>query len=308
MAQTATNINFNPNPQAQQQPHVSQRSGIASMIPDALAKYFRSPAELNPQPQGQQGQQGNGQQQQGQPPGNNGQQRQQGQQQQGGTPNGATNDPESFQNPLDVYKGLFDNEPPKDKDGKPIVNEPPKFNLDAKTIGEAASKIDFTAGLPKEVTDKLNSGQLDTQTMNILLNHVARNAYGKAMEHASSLTDRFVGMRLGHEQQALGPQVRRLLAQSQVLSNPNVAKNPAVREHMDIISDGLARKFPDATPEWIAQKTTEYFQHLAVTVNPDLAPKPPQQDTSEAGELRSPDGKVFDWGGYLTENVAGGRR
>lgn len=302
------NISFNPNqpPQA--------RSSLANFIPDALAKYFKDPKELNGNGQNQQGQQGQGpQNQQGQQQQGNGQQGQQGQQRQpsGGTNKGATNDPESFQNPLDVYAGLFNNEPPKDKDGKPVNTDPPKFQLDPKTIGEAAGKIDFMSGLSPEVQQKINSGNLDAETLSTLFNHVGRNAYARALEHATTLTDRFVGMRLGHEQQGLGQQVRRILATSQVLSNPNVAKNPAVREHMEIISDGLARKFPDATPQWIAEKTQEYFQHLATAVNPDLMPK--QQDDNAAhgaktGELRSPDGKVFDWGSYLTEEASPGRR
>lgn len=298
-----------------QQPNMLQRASTAL----GLDGFFKSPQEVDQtiqrqSPSGRQGYQfnpampqgdGNGSGNPNNPQQPNSHPNQPGQQQQqtGGTGSGANNNPESFQNPLDVYKGLFDNTPPTDKDGKPKVNEPPAFKLDPTIIGKAAESMDFMSGLPQDITDKLQSGQVDANVLQAVVNHAGRNAYARAMEHASTLTDKFVGMRLGHEKQGLNSEVQRILANNKVLSNPNIANNPALKEHMEMVSNQLARKYPDQTPEWIADKTQQYFQDLATAVNPDLGrpQQPAESYNPRNGELRNKDGKVFDWGGYLKE-------
>src|SRR5688572_5906051 len=82
-------------------------------VRDGFENFFKKPEEI-------QGFQGQGQQQQSfqqQQQSNNQQQQQQ---PSGATNRGATNDPESLQNPLDVYADLWSNKPQLDKDGKPI--------------------------------------------------------------------------------------------------------------------------------------------------------------------------------------------
>lgn len=287
-----------------QNPQQAQPQGFGSRVASALGDltgYFKSPDQLSPiqvpqqqvpqqPPQGQQGP--TGQQQQQRPAGS--------------TNGGATNDPETLQNPLDVYKGLFDNTPKKDKDGKVIAPpEPPSFKLDSKTISDAASKIDFMSGLPAEVTQKLQSGQIDAEVLQAVVSHVGQNSYARAMEHASTLTDRFVGMRLGHEQQGLQAQMNKLLARNHAISNPAIRDNPVLREHYETVSTKLAEKFPDQPPEWIAEQTNKYFTDMAMAVNPQLGQQQQSQDqgvrTNSQGALVKGD-KVFDWQAYLQES------
>lgn len=270
-----------------------QSRGRLSQIAGDIAQYFRTPAEMSPIP-GQQTQQSQqNQQQQG-----NGQQ-QQGNQPQGAGNQGATNDPETMQNPLDVYKGLWSDAAPTGPDGKPIQpKEPPAFKLDPKTISEAAGKIDFMSGLPDDVTAKLQQGTIDSDVLSQVVNHVGRNAYARAMEHNSTLTDRFVGMRLNHEQQGLPGQVNKLLAKSKVLANPAIQANPALREHYDHITERLATKFPDQSADWIAEMANKYFADMVKALGGNEESQPIQDGTAPDGSTVK-DGKMFDWQAYL---------
>lgn len=275
--------------------------GFSSKIQHAigdLGRYFRNPNELSDigtqSPQGQQ--------QQGQQPK---QQGQQGKQPSGASNDGATNDAETMQNPLDVYAGLFDNSPKLDKDGKPVAGPPeaPKFKLDSKVIKDAASKMDFTAGLAPELQEKLTNGQPLTSAEQLQLhNHIGANAYSHAMEHVTTLADKYIDMRLSHEQQGLRSEVNKLLAKSRTLSNPAIAKNPALKEHFEVITERLSTKFPDATPEWIAQQAESFFTDVAKAINPELGST--GKDNAEAIKLQKEGatvegGKVFDWNAYL---------
>lgn len=282
------------------------QAGRMQQVIGDIGKWFKSPEELTPIP-GQERSQ-DIQQQQGQNRQNQGQGRPQNNQNfggnngpQGSTNAGASNDPETMENPLDVYAGLFSDEPRKDKEGNPIKPaEPPKFALDPKTITDAATKIDFMSGLPEEVSTKLQSGNIDAETLSAVVQHAGRNAYARAMEHASALTDRYVGMRLSHEQQGLPGQLHGLLAKHQAINNPAIRNNPVLKEHYELVSERLAKKFPDQPPEWIASQANQYFTDMAKAVNPKLGTQDsdPVDGTNAKGETVK-DGKVFDWQGYL---------
>lgn len=272
----------------------------ASVVGD-LAGFWRKPEELSAVQVPQQSQVPQGQPQQN---GQQGQQQQQTKQPAGATAKGATNDPETIENPLDVYKDLFNNTPNKDKDGKDILPpEPPAFKLDAKTIKDAAGKIDFMSDLPPELAEKLQSGQMDATSTAALVSHVGQQAYARAIEHATTLTDRYVGMRLNHEQQGLPAQVQRLLAKHTAISNPAIRNNPVLKEHYEMISERLSTRYPDQPPEWVAEQTNKYFTDMAKAVNPKLGEVEHVDQgiqTNARGETTK-DGKVFDWQAYLKD-------
>lgn len=230
-----------------------------------LADFFRpkNPPQQQQTPQGQQQQPKLGPD--GKPLPVQGQQGQQGQQQgpSGGTPSGANNNPDSFQNPLDVYKDLFNNS------GTPQGAEAPKFSLAPDMVGKAASSIDFLQGLPDEVQQKVAAGQIDGPTLTTLLNHVAQQTYANVMHHSSALTDKFVGMRLGHESQGLNTKFKNFLANNKVLSNPKIANNPIIKSQMERITTELAGKYPDQSDAWIAEQAQAYFMEMAKALNPE---------------------------------------
>lgn len=278
------------------QPDGQASRGRMSQIAGDIASFFRSPQDLSPLPgqqqQGQQNQQQNNQQQ-------SGQQQQQGNQPSGASSAGATNDPNTMQNPLDVYKGLWSDAAPIGPDGKPVpVKEAPVFKLDSKTVGDAAGKIDFMSGLPEDVTAKLQAGTIDSDVLSAVVNHVGRNAYSRAMEHSSTLTDRFVNMRLTHEQQGLPGHVNKLLAKSKVLANPAIQANPILREQYEQITERLAGKFPDQSADWVADMANKYFADMVKAMGGQEQSQPIADGNAPDGSTVK-DGKTFDWQAYL---------
>ena len=164
-----------------------------------------------------------------------------------GNPN--PNDPANMQNPLDVYADLFDNN--KLNAGAP---QAPEFKLSPDIVSKAASSLDFTAGLPQDLASKIQQGQaLEVNDYMQLMNHVGRQAYARSIEHLSHLTGKFVDQRSQYERQGLPKELQRLLANNKVAANPAASKNPVVRAHLELISSSLAAKYPDQTPEWIAE-------------------------------------------------------
>ena len=216
------------------------------------------------------------------------------QQQQNQNQNQNTQDDEEF-DPMSLYDGLFS--PPDAETAK--KNEPPKFVLAADKVKEAAGKMDFTQGLPDEITQKLQSGDaIDGKTLLAAINFAGRQAYSRALEHATGLTGHFVEARVKHEQQGLPNILRNYLAKSKAISGPDVSNNPVVREHMAMISEKIANKFPEATEEEVAALTQEYFTEMARAINPKAFQTQSGQD--DKTRARGKDEVVVDdWASYL---------
>jgi len=211
----------------------------------------------------------------------------------------ASNDPNNFKNPLDLYKDLFHNTE------DPAAPKAPEFKLSSEIVTKAAGSLNFTDGLPKELADKVAAGNLSPADHMDIMQHVGRQAYAKAMEHMSTLTDRFVGLRTAHEQQGLPKQLRNLLATTKAASLPSAQSNPVVKAHMELISSQLAHKYPDQTPDWIAEKAQSFFTDMAKAINPNFG----STEVDEEGEPkqgRRPakmEMENFDWDGYLKDKT-----
>ena len=196
----------------------------------------------------------------------------------GSTPQTTSDDPTS------LFAGLFDQSDTK---------QAPKFNLSREKIAEAAGKMNFMDGMPKELQDALSSPEgMTFENISAAINHAGRAAYSKALEHGTSLTDHFVNTRITHEQGQLGEQIRTHMAKRR--SVPAGMDNPVVKEHMELIAERIASKFPDATEDEIAEMSQEYFTSMAKAVNPKAFEQ--QQDTRGSGE---PISEIQDYDSYL---------
>ena len=183
----------------------------------------------------------------------------------------------------DLYAGLY--EAPKEESKR----QAPQFNLTPDAISKAAGKMDFMANLPPELAEKVKSsnGSFDFETLSALINHAGRTAYSRAMEHGTALTGNFVEARVQHERQGLPEHLRTYLAKSRTLGKKQI-DNPVVREHMALISERIANKFPDATEDEIAELTHEYFTTMAREINPDAfgGPMDDKKGTQPVGEIQ----------------------
>jgi len=200
-----------------------------------------------------------------------------------------SNDPKNMQqtDPFEMYKELFT---PADPTKTPKA---PAFSLTDEIVNKAASGMDFTAGIPPELQQRLESGEsLDGKTVLALLNHSSRNAYTKSMQHLSSLTDRFVNLHSDFSKQGLSKEVQRVLANNSITKIPG-ADNPVMRGFLEMTSNALASKYPDQTPEWVADKTKELFLTMAKTMRGQETPEP----TDPKDLSQDPD---FSWDGFLS--------
>lgn len=200
--------------------------------------------------------------------------------------------------PASMFAGLF-----KD-DASTTQDTAPRGILPRDKITEAAGKINFMDGLPKELSDALAAdGGLNLENISALVNHAGRAAYSRAMEHGSQINDHFVNARIAHESKNLPSHIRTHLAKSAGRKVDGVdMDDPVVREHMDMVSERIASKFPDATEEEVGQMSQEYFTTMARKINPGAFASQGGNNVRGDG---SPDNDVQDFDGYLqgTKNL-----
>lgn len=271
-------------------------------MPNFLDTLFKTPAPAStPAPAQQQ------QQQQQQAPANQpGTMDQQHQQQQatGGLPpqSGAPEAtpppaPATPENPLDIYAGLFDNDETGEAD-----NLPPTFAISPDKLQEAASSLDFTAGIDQEVMAKLAEG--DLSVLPTLLNHVGQNAYSQALSHGTALTDKFVNQHGAYQAKQVAPMVREQLT-SQALAEPATGEqsldlsNPVVKQAVQQTAVALQQKNPTMSPNQIAQMAKDYHIQLAASMlgaNGDALADLPNQHRQQQQQAEEAE---TDWDEYL---------
>lgn len=189
--------------------------------------------------------------------------------------------------PFKEYEGLFAAPDPSK------TEKAPQFMIPEDVLTKASGSIDFMSGLPQELQDKLGSGEpLDTQTIVSLMSHASRNAYSKAMQHATNLTDKFVNQHSEFSKKGLSKDVQRVLASNSVSKIPG-ADNPLVRGFLEMTSHSLAEKYPDKDPQWVAEKAQKLFLDMAKVMTPG------NKDESTTDEKDLSQRQDFNWDSYL---------
>jgi len=168
-------------------------------------------------------------------------------------------DPNKSKNPLDVFDGLWDN---TNKSG---TVDAPSFSLDPEALKTVAGKLSFAPQLTAEQLEKFKTG--DPETIAALLNETGRQAYTSLMQHIPALTDKYVTARLQHDRAGLGRSVRTELTVNSL--EKLASKNPVLKQQLDRVVAGLYEKYPDATPDWVAEQSTKYFVDIAKQLSPD---------------------------------------
>lgn len=238
---------------------------------DMMSMFRRTPAQMNAQSQvtnaGGKPQQQQQPQRQGNPDPNNvnnvnnsGQQDFNNAGNMGGDGNSSGNDGKNTQNPLDAFKGMFYN----DNSGG-NKDAPPVFQIDPKVLEDVAGKLSFAQVTP-ELAQKLQSG--DPTALQQTLDDLGRRVYSTAVQHLSSLTDKFVTARTEHDRKGLGQSVRSELTSNRL--SQLAENNPVLKEHVTSVGSMLASKYPDASPDWIAEQTKSYFVTMAKQLDPSL--------------------------------------
>lgn len=246
--------------------------------------FFEAIGLAKPQQQQQQQQQPQGQQQpsgQQQPP--NGQlPNNQGQQPNGQpTPNNQIDGSNKTVDPLAAYASMWNNNPNQQQEVAP------NFSLDNKVLDQVASGLNFTDGVPAELMQKAQGG--DIQAIMELMNHSARNAYRMSLQHGSALTDKFVGMREDHFSKRVPGVVRDELTMGALNGSEGSTMSPTARKQLADIAKKFQAANPDASPQEVATAAKNYVADLYKAIHPDAA------GSNESGGSRNQPAASFDW-------------
>lgn len=179
--------------------------------------------------------------------------------------------------PLDDFSVLFDN---PNTDGK--ENLPPSLSISADKLKEHVSKLDFTADLPNETRQALANMGDQGKVFLDLLNHVGRQAYSTAVQHNATLTDKFVGMRSEYDGKSLSSRVKSELVKSGFHKSNS---HPVVKAAQEMIAQQLQAVNPDATPDWIQEKTNSFFQLLGQQLDPNANKADGDTNDEQSGDV-----------------------
>ena len=181
--------------------------------------------------------------------------------------------------PMDIYAKMFEKSAAVQTEG------PPAFNLDSNTLQEVSSKMDFMRGVPQELLQKAQTG--DVNALLELMQHTNRNAYAAALDHGTRLTDTHLNRRGEYDKNAVNSSVKTSLLDQAVSSQANL-KNPLVKQEVARIAREFAKSSPDANPSEIVQQAMNYFNDIHAAITPQS-----QQTKQESA------GQIQDWDAYL---------
>ena len=183
------------------------------------------------------------------------------------------------QNPLDIYKTMFDNAANNSE------IQAPTFKIDPKVLGDVSSKMDFTRGINQEVLAKATSG--DVSALMDIIKTVGQNAYKASLEHSTSLTDTFLTQRGEFEGKQVAKGVKSQLTSNELSSAPNYS-HPVVKAELNRVASQMSAANPDASPQEIAKAAQQYINDLNDALNP-------KTKTDSTGKNQ----EDFDWSKYL---------
>lgn len=192
-------------------------------------------------------------------------------------------------NPLDIYGKIFENNPDADSN-----SAPPSLSLDSNVLSDVTKQLDFTKGIDSEAMQRLQSG--DLSSLPDVLNAVARQAYSTAMQHNSALVDKFVSQRAEYDAGRIAPTVKSALTESKLSSTMEGMDFPGMKQQLTEVASRLAKAYPDASPDWIAQQAQDYTKQSAMRAL-GLSPEQIQQFQTQQQQQKT--AADTDWSTYF---------
>lgn len=189
----------------------------------------------------------------------------------------AGNDPEK------MYAEIWGQAP------KPEPGSQKLFNTDQQKFSEAVNGMDFTKHVPKDVMEKVLTG--DANALMQVINRVGQMAFSTAtmssremIEHANSRS----GQSMNDQIKEI---VRATLAESQAVQRNPSFSDPTVAPLLKEISGRLRAKFPEASPDELVGKSEEMLMAIAQKI---VAGSPKERDRQKQQQEVS-SSQNFDW-------------
>lgn len=211
-----------------------------------------------------------------------------------GNTNEPNNDPNANADPakgqgsqLDNFKDLFTI--PTDATGKPIVHTDPLagplLSVNPEKLREAASKMNFTAGISPELLVKAMSGN-DPQAFMEAINTAAQGAFLQAMQVNAGVVENAFSKHTTRMEAALPDRIRNVQIGQAVPTHPALS-HPAAAPMVAALKMQIAANNPTLSPDRVASMAENYVIAMASDINAENT----RQDTVKANAAD----KSVDW-------------
>lgn len=160
--------------------------------------------------------------------------------------------------PLDNFKDVWQ---APDKPA-PVTPLSPSLNFDNDKLMAEARKMDFTAGMPAEISDKLKSG--DAASIQTALSWATQNAFAQAIGMSSKITEAALAKQADTMMKEHFPKLLKD-HQIQTAAIPGT-DNPAISGMRTAIQSQLSMKNPNATAAQINEMTGDFMQQMAAEI------------------------------------------
>lgn len=172
----------------------------------------------------------------------------------------------SAADPLDGFAELFTL--PEVDPNKP-VDDPnaPIFSVDPTKLQEQLSGMSFIPADSQQLMAQALQG--DGQALEKLLNGVGQAAYLKSSLLTANLADRAVRASVDRSTAGLPAQVRTQLSRSSLSKLNPAFQHKAMEPVVQAIRGQVEQKFPNATPDEVAEQVNNYLTLVAQKLNPN---------------------------------------
>lgn len=186
----------------------------------------------------------------------------------GNNPDNTANNPRPPGSSLDQYADLFKMQvddkgqpiqPPADPLAQPIIN------MDPAKLQEAASRMNFLAGVSPELLQKAQSGQ-DPNAFMEVLNAATRNAFTGATTALSKVVEESIRKNNERYDQALPDRVRSLQINQSQAKHPAL-NHPAAAPMVNALKHQIATANSHLSPDQVTQMAENYFISLSADIS-----------------------------------------
>lgn len=162
----------------------------------------------------------------------------------------------STPNPLDTFRGLYDNKGTQDS------NTPQSMRIPKDKLGEVAGQLDFSQAVSPEALEQLQNG--DFSGFAEILNSVGRSAYSMALDHSTGVTEHYLNNRLATEQANYAKQARVSTVESQL----NIADlEPVAQDMFRETARRVASAQPNLNSKEVEEQTWQMMQAFSNQFN-----------------------------------------
>jgi hypothetical protein len=169
--------------------------------------------------------------------------------------------------PLDVFSGIFD-----DTNTPKGGSAPQSFAPDPKNIREIASKLNFGAAItPEVITAIQGGGEGAVKALQHAMNQAGQAAFAAAVYHSGNSFNDGLTKTTEHITSKVPTVVKSQQASTLLYGQNPQFNHPAVKPLVESLRQKVETKFPDATPEEIAEATKFYFEQFHKNNTPEVA-------------------------------------